>query len=120
MRIVIEIDGKQVVATDVSHLTPAMDSDLLPSAEPPPELLQAARALGAQSAGPAAFVKPAGVAARRTAAFATASLAPLKEGTGDLDAGTAAAVAAPASAVPTHAATRPAKKRGANKRRRTP
>jgi hypothetical protein len=57
MRIIIELDGTPVETIDVrSAEVPGMIQ------EPPPELLAAARALGAQSAGIAAFSKPAGIA----------------------------------------------------------
>jgi hypothetical protein len=75
MRIIIELDGTRVEAVDVrSAEAPLM------SQEPPPELLAAARALGAQSAGIAAFSMPAG-----TSEAIGATPAPLA----DLDAGAA-------------------------------
>jgi hypothetical protein len=55
MRIIIELNGTHVETVEVrSAVAPLM------SQEPPPELLAAARALGAQSAGIAAFSMPAG------------------------------------------------------------
>jgi hypothetical protein len=55
MKISIEIDGKTIEGVEAEPAT-------LPhlGAEPPPELLAAARRLGAQSAGIAAFSMPAG------------------------------------------------------------
>ena len=55
MRIIIELDGISHEAVDVRS-TEARSM----SSEPPPELLAAARALGAESAGIAAFSLPAG------------------------------------------------------------
>ena len=74
MRIIIELDGTPAETVEVrSAEVPRMIQ------EPPPELLAAARALGAQSAGIAAFSMPAGAT--------PAALA-------DLDAGAAAGEAA--------------------------
>ena len=80
MRIIIELDGTPVETVDIrSAEAPLM------SQEPPPELLAAARALGAQSAGIAAFSLPAGTS--EAVGTTPAALA-------DLDAGAAAGVAA--------------------------
>lgn len=111
MRIVIEIDGKQLVTTDMSTLEALPEGGLPASIEPSAELLRAAQALGAQSAGPAAFVKPAGAAVRRAPSFATTGLAASKKQGADLDAGVAQPVATHASAAPGRAAKRSAKER---------
>ena len=80
MRIIIELDGTPAETVEVrSAEVPRMIQ------EPPPELLAAARALGAQSAGIAAFSMPAGTA--EAAGATPAALA-------DLDAGAAAGEAA--------------------------
>jgi len=55
MKISIEIDGKIIEAVEAQPATP-----MHLTAEPPPELLAAARRLGAQSAGIAAYSMPAG------------------------------------------------------------
>ena len=57
MKITIEIDGKTLELVD----KPAAVPEHL-TAEPPPELIAAARRLGAESAGVAAFSAPAGAA----------------------------------------------------------
>jgi hypothetical protein len=92
MRIVIEIDGTPVAAKEVP--APASHpEDISPaSSEPPAELARAARAIGALSAGPAGFVKPAGLAEFRTSPLATTGLAADKKPRADLDAGIAAAI----------------------------
>jgi len=75
MRITIEIDGKQIAVASSDTPSPGGRENGDPfGAEPPPELLRAARALGAESAGAAAFTLPAG-AAFRSAAGAVARLA---------------------------------------------
>ena len=81
MRITIELDENTVQAVDVR---PAVPVHL--TAEPPPELLAAARRLGAASAGIAAFSVPAGtsVALGTLTAAAVGAL-------GDVDAGQAVA-----------------------------
>jgi len=80
MRIIIELDGTPVETVEVrSAEAPRMIQ------EPPPELLAAARALGAQSAGIAAFSMPAGTSEAIGATPASLT---------DLDAGTAAGEAA--------------------------
>src|SRR4051812_29818470 len=63
MKVVIEIDGTPVVATDVSAIT-MPDGQKLEASEsaPPAELARVAKSLGAVSAGPAKFVKSAGAA----------------------------------------------------------
>ena len=109
MRIVIEIDGTSVVATDVSHAASAAPA----STEPPEYLREAARALGAESAGPARFTGGAEFPAADTREVSVPSAA--YEDTGDADAGSAAAPDLPAAA-----AARPVKgvKRGGRPRRR--
>jgi hypothetical protein len=110
MRIVIEIDGTSVVATDVSRGASAVPS----STEPPEYLREAARALGAESAGPARFTGGAELTAADTREASVPSVA--YEDTGDADAGSAAAADLPAAATP----RRPVKrvKRGGRPRRR--
>src|SRR5262245_61435512 len=84
MKITIELEGKAVEVIDVPTSGAA---GACTDAEPPPELLAAARALGAESAGPAAFSLPPGPpVARSPVATEPAGLA-------DLDAGRAAGVA---------------------------
>jgi hypothetical protein len=99
MRIVIEIDGTPVFHTEVP--TPAAGPAIVsPSSEPPAELARAARALNAQSAGPAAFVRPALAEFRAPTLEATALAAASKPGA-DLAAGVAAAISAhPSKASP--------------------
>ena len=96
MRIVIEIDGTPVLATEVP--TPASHPDRIsqPSSEPPAELARAARALDAQSAGPAAFFMPS-LAEFRAPTLETTPLAAGKKPGTDFDAGIAAAIPAPPS-----------------------
>jgi hypothetical protein len=109
MRIVIEIDGTSVVATDVSRAGAAAAPA---PAEPPEYLREAARALGAESAGPARFTGGAELRAADTGEPSVPSAA--YEDTGDTDAGSAAAADLPAAKVP-----RPVKrvKRGRRARR---
>jgi hypothetical protein len=109
MRIVIEIDGASVVATHVSR-DPA--SAAPGSSEPPEYLREAARALGAESAGPARFTGGAEFPPADTREASVPSAA--YENTGDADAGSAAAADLPAAAAP-----RPLKrvKRGGRPRR---
>ena len=108
MRIVIEIDGTSVVATDVSHAASATSA----SREPPAYLREAARALGAESAGPARFTGGTELQAADTREAPVPSGS--YEDTGDADAGSAAAAELPAVT-----ARRPVKrgKRGGRPRR---
>lgn len=106
MRIVIEIDGTPVVATELPTRASHPEDISRASSEPPAELARAARAIGAQSAGPAGFVKPAGLAEFRTPALATTALAGGKKPEADFDAGIAAAIPA-----------QPSKTRGAARKR---
>jgi hypothetical protein len=96
MRIVIEIDGTPVVATEVP--TPAVGPAFLSgvSSEPPVELARAARALDAQSAGPAAFVRPV-LAEFRAPTLETTALAAGSKPGADFAAGVAAAITAHSS-----------------------
>jgi hypothetical protein len=107
MRITIEIDGRHIVAIDVTTPSLGATPDSLAHAEVPRELLEAARARGAQSAGPAALVQAGGAARRHPGELAAAlSAAPLSAATGvgrDLDAGPA-----PMADVTEVAAPRPA------------
>ena len=95
MRIVIEIDGTSVVATDMSRDAVAAAPA---STEPPEYLREAARALGAESAGPARFTGRGEVPAADTRDAPVAPSA--SEDTGDFDAGSAAAADLPAPAAP--------------------
>jgi len=94
MRIVIEIDGTQVLATEVSPPTQRPGENPAASLEPPPELARTARALGAMSAGPAAFYRPSHAAEIRAPSLEIAALGAVDKSAGDFDAGSAAAVAA--------------------------
>jgi hypothetical protein len=93
MRIVIEIDGTPVLDTEVP--APASRPDLVSgaSSEPPAELARAARALNAQSAGPAAFIRP-GLAEFRAPTLETTALAATSKPGADFAAGAAAAISA--------------------------
>lgn len=95
MRIVIEIDGTPVVATDVSRNA----ASAAPAFTEPPEYLrEAARALGAESAGPARFT---GGAVFQTADPREASgQSAANDDTRDADAGSAAAADLPPAAAP--------------------
>jgi len=93
MRIVIEIDGVPVVATEVPTAPPYSERALLPSAEPPPELARAARARDAQSAGPAAFFRP-DPGEFRAPTMQTPALVS-RQKPADLAAGAAAAISTP-------------------------
>jgi hypothetical protein len=121
MRITIEIDGKHVVAIDVTNLPDGATLDSLAHAEPPPELLEAARARGAQSAGPAASVRAGGAAQRRPGELAGAPPAtPVSSATGaggDLDAGRATVADVTEMAAPPPVPRRPARARGVKRGR---
>ena len=107
MRIVIEIDGKPVVATDLPPPPASHPEEIVGvSSEPPAELVRAARAVGAESAGPAAFVKPAGLAKFRQSALASTDLVAGKKPGPAFEAGIAAAIPA-----------RPSKTRGGRRKR---
>jgi hypothetical protein len=109
MRIVIEIDGTPVFHTEVP--TPVAGPAIVsPSSEPPPELARAARALNAQSAGPAAFVRPARAAEFRGPTLEATALAPASKPGTDLAAGVAAAISAHPSKT-SRAVSRRSKKR---------
>jgi hypothetical protein len=102
MKITIELEGKAVQVIDV----PSPGAAGAPAAaEPPPELLAAARALGAYSAGPAAFSLPPGASVPPSTIDATEQSA-----LPDLDAGRAAGAAT--------GSKRPAKKAGETAARR--
>ena len=97
MRIVIEIDGTPVVATDVSRDLASGGPQGAPG-EPPPDLAAAARALGAFSAGSARFVGGADFA---TAGAFEADVPPAAPDLdADVDAGAAADAAARTAAAP--------------------
>jgi hypothetical protein len=86
MKITIELEGKAVEVINMPSSGAAAGKSL--DAEPPAELLAAARAMGAQSAGPVAFSLPPGASVPRSTLDVTEQAA-----LPDLDAGSAAVVA---------------------------
>src|SRR5262245_9322739 len=110
MRIVIEIDGTPVVATEAP--TPVSQPQVVShlSAEPPAELARAARAIGAESAGPAAFFRPA-LAEFRAPTLETAGRAAGKTPATSLDAGSAAAISGSPAKTSAPVGKRPKKRR---------
>src|SRR5689334_15288336 len=108
MRVVIEIDGTPVVASEVSGSV-AGSGDKRIEMEPPAELLRAAKALGAENAGSAKYVRSAGAADFRSNAIAAAQIAASGE-RNEEDAGRAAAIAkAPKKVIARRATRRRAK-----------
>ena len=104
MKITIELEGKAMEVIDVASSGAAVSAPM--NAEPPAELLAAARAIGAQSAGFAAFSLPPGASVPLTTIDVTEQAA-----LPDLDAGSAAGIAA-GSERPTKKARAKSAKRG--------
>jgi hypothetical protein len=98
MKITIELEGKAVEVIDVASSGAAASPSM--NVEPPAELLAAARAIGAQSAGFAAFSLPPGASVPLSTIDVTEQAA-----LPDVDAGSAPGVATRGK--------RPAKKAGA-------
>jgi hypothetical protein len=121
MRITIEIDGKHIVAIEVTSPPDGATPDSLARAEVPRELLEAARARGAQSAGPAAFIQAGGAARVPPGELAAAAPAAVLSATtgvgGDLDAGPATMADVTEVTAPRPASRRQAKVRKARQRR---
>lgn len=120
MRIIIDVDDTGVTSTRIEGADVPMEALDAASATPPPEILKAAKKLGAKSAGPAAIHR---VARRAGAAAISSSLIDtLSARRGDEDAGEAPAgpKVATKRKAPTRKRATPKKKRAAAKKRAAP